>query len=191
MSDTIAPEDVRRLAANESIILATLKWAAANGRRLTRADLERMGQGVDAMVEENERLTKERDEARAERDEAAKVVEKALSELGQVASSRCALIDRIQQLESEWSGWPALQREWFGDRYAAMQPWDAVRARIEDSEARMKRLEAWGDALDDLVPEPPDRNCSCHINPPCSDCVDHSEVREVKQGWKEAKEAKP
>jgi hypothetical protein len=46
-----------------------------------------------------ERLIRERDEARAERDEAAKVVEKALSELGQVARSRCALIDRIKRLE--------------------------------------------------------------------------------------------
>ena len=48
---------------------------------------------------ERERLIRERDEARAERDEAAKVVEKALSELGQVARSRCALIDRIKRLE--------------------------------------------------------------------------------------------
>ena len=63
MSDQITPEDISRLAANESIISAVLKWAAANGRRLNKADLERMGQGVDAMVEENQRLTKERDEA--------------------------------------------------------------------------------------------------------------------------------
>lgn len=30
----------------------------------------------------------------------------------------------------------------------------------------------------DTVPSPPDRNCSCHINPPCHDCVEHS-------GWRE------
>ena len=65
MSDHITPEELHRLAANESIISAVLKWAAANGRRLTKADLERMGQGVDAMVAENERLTKERDDALA------------------------------------------------------------------------------------------------------------------------------
>jgi predicted nuclease with TOPRIM domain len=62
VSDQITPTDISRLASNESIISAVLKWAAANGRRLSKADLERMGQGVDAMVEENERLTKERDE---------------------------------------------------------------------------------------------------------------------------------
>ena len=63
MSDQITPGELLRLAANESIISAVLKWAAANGRRLSKADLERMGQGVDAMVEENARITKERDEA--------------------------------------------------------------------------------------------------------------------------------
>lgn len=119
MSENITPGDLLRLAANESIVSAVLKWAAANGRRLTKADLERMGAGVDAMLTENERLTEERDGALA----------------------------RVKQLESEWSGWPALQREWFGGDYAAMQPWDAVRARIEDSEARVKRLKEAGDEL--------------------------------------------
>jgi chromosome segregation ATPase len=54
---------------------------------------------LNAANERVKRLIRERDEARAERDEAAKVVEKALSELGQVARSRCALIDRIKRLE--------------------------------------------------------------------------------------------
>ena len=65
MSGFITPGDLLHLAANESIILATLKWAAANGRRLTKADLERMGAGVDALVAENERLTKELEEVRS------------------------------------------------------------------------------------------------------------------------------
>jgi hypothetical protein len=64
VSDPITPTDISRLASNESIISAVLKWAAANGRRLSKADLERMGAGVDAIVEENARLTKERDDAR-------------------------------------------------------------------------------------------------------------------------------
>jgi chromosome segregation ATPase len=54
---------------------------------------------LNAANDRIKRLIRERDEARAERDEAAKVVEKALSELGQVARSRCALIDRIKRLE--------------------------------------------------------------------------------------------
>jgi hypothetical protein len=39
-------------------------------------------------------------------------------------------------------------------------------------------------ALEDLMEatgEPPDRNCSCHISPPCPDCIDYS-------GWREALE---
>lgn len=31
----------------------------------------------------------------------------------------------------------------------------------------------------EMTPEPPDRNCSCHISPPCNDCVENS-------GWREA-----
>jgi chromosome segregation ATPase len=131
VSKNINDGDVLRLAANESIISAVLKWAHANGRRLTKADLERMGAGVDAMVAENERLTKERDDA--------------LALLGCYKLDKDDLKARVRQLESEWSGWPALQREWFADKYAAMQPWDAVRARIEYSEARVKRLEEAGD----------------------------------------------
>jgi hypothetical protein len=37
-------------------------------------------------------------------------------------------------------------------------------------------------ALEDLMEatgEPPDRNCSCHISPPCPDCIDYSGWREV------------
>jgi len=31
----------------------------------------------------------------------------------------------------------------------------------------------------DYAEEPPKANCSCHISPPCNDCVDHSMLREV------------
>ena len=37
-------------------------------------------------------------------------------------------------------------------------------------------------ALKDFVlntEEPPERNCSCHISPPCNDCVDNSCLRET------------
>lgn len=27
----------------------------------------------------------------------------------------------------------------------------------------------------------PDKNCSCHISPPCHDCVTHSYARELEQ----------
>lgn len=37
------------------------------------------------------------------------------------------------------------------------------------------------DALQDLIdnyPYVPERNCSCHLSPPCNDCVDWSGSRE-------------
>ena len=31
----------------------------------------------------------------------------------------------------------------------------------------------------DNIEEPPDSNCSCHINLPCSDCVEYGGLREA------------
>lgn len=38
----------------------------------------------------------------------------------------------------------------------------------------------------EYVDEPPKRNCSCHIRPPCNDCVDHSALREFFNDTREA-----
>jgi hypothetical protein len=43
-------------------------------------------------------------------------------------------------------------------------------------EVLKQALDALKDLLDQTEP-PPDKNCSCHIAPPCSDCVDYSGVR--------------
>ncbi len=34
--------------------------------------------------------------------------------------------------------------------------------------------------------EPPPRNCSCHLAPPCSDCVEWGWLREAREGAMEA-----
>ncbi len=39
----------------------------------------------------------------------------------------------------------------------------------------------------DHVPTPPDRNCSCHISPPCNDCVEHSRLRALLKDASQAK----
>ena len=31
----------------------------------------------------------------------------------------------------------------------------------------------------EAIPEPPEANCSCHISPPCNDCVDYAGEREA------------
>ena len=41
-------------------------------------------------------------------------------------------------------------------------------------------------AVIDLIEEPPDKACSCHINPPCTDCVNHSAAREAFEMVREA-----
>jgi hypothetical protein len=47
------------------------------------------------------------------------------------------------------------------------------------------RLAVWAEALLDetIIPE---RNCSCHISPPCNDCVDHGGLREIVENLNEA-----
>lgn len=39
-----------------------------------------------------------------------------------------------------------------------------------------------------LALDVPDRDCWCHIAPPCSDCVDHSRTREIIDSAKAALE---
>lgn len=43
----------------------------------------------------------------------------------------------------------------------------------------LKSAESVIEDLLKLIDTPPRRNCSCHIAPPCSDCVDYSYTREV------------
>ena len=52
---------------------------------------------------------------------------------------------------------------------------------------RVRRLEAWGDRLEELLGDPPSANCSCHISPPCNDCVEWAAIREAKAEWSNAK----
>ena len=56
---------------------------------------------------------------------------------------------------------------------------------------RIKRLEEAGDRLEELLGDPPNANCSCHISPPCNDCVEWAAIREAKTEWNQAKEINP
>jgi len=47
---------------------------------------------------------------------------------------------------------------------------------VNSTEALKLALDALKDLLDQTE-SPPDKNCICHIAPPCSDCVDYSGVR--------------
>ena len=41
----------------------------------------------------------------------------------------------------------------------------------------------------EYVPAPPDRNCSCHISPPCHDCIEYGGLREAIEEAQAAIEA--
>ena len=55
-----------------------------------------------------------------------------------------------------------------------------------DVTAQRDHLLAALELLLERIPEPPDANCSCHISPPCNDCVDYAGEREAFEFAKEA-----
>lgn len=58
----------------------------------------------------------------------------------------------------------------------------AVEDSITKHYERVKQLAEYKELLSNLmevVEEPPESNCSCHISPPCSDCVEWSGLREA------------
>lgn len=60
-----------------------------------------------------------------------------------------------------------------------------LRALIDD----LSKPDAVYNALEDLVlnlDPPPAANCSCHISPPCHDCVENGGYREMLANAKEA-----
>ena len=54
----------------------------------------------------------------------------------------------------------------------------ALLGQIERQSAALKLASLALSEGVEYVEEPPERNCTCHLAPPCNDCVDHSEVRE-------------
>ena len=52
-----------------------------------------------------------------------------------------------------------------------------------------KTLSGWAEQLLEVTPEPPNANCSCHISPPCNDCVDYSAEREARKELQSALDA--
>ena len=56
---------------------------------------------------------------------------------------------------------------------------DALKAKLEHADTRLRRLEACIEEFLDHT-EVPDANCSCHLGPPCRDCVEYGSIREVR-----------
>lgn len=71
-------------------------------------------------------------------------------------------------------------------------------AELVVADHRVEKINYLHFIIEDLlsyVGAPPDKNCSCHISPPCSDCVDYSHLRDViasaKAALKEGNEPCP
>lgn len=69
---------------------------------------------------------------------------------------------------------------------------EKLRKKAKEYKADANTFVEYIEDLLEFIDEPPDKNCSCHIRPPCSDCVEHSKLREllsnvdvVLKAWKE------
>ena len=53
---------------------------------------------------------------------------------------------------------------------------------------RIELFQEIGSGLCELLEaKTPNANCSCHISPPCNDCVDHGGTRELIEHWNRVK----
>ena len=70
--------------------------------------------------------------------------------------------------------------EWYWRQQieAIEQERDALKAKLEYADTRIRRLETCVEDFLELT-EVPDANCSCHLGPPCRDCVEYGRIREV------------
>lgn len=60
-------------------------------------------------------------------------------------------------------------------RFVAAANPAAILELIRQRDAALGGLELFMEVID----RPPERNCSCHISPPCKDCVENSGLREA------------
>jgi len=66
---------------------------------------------------------------------------------------------------------------------AAQATEQLLEVREKDSDST---LAAYTEYLLECIERPPEANCSCHISPPCNDCVNYSSLREAIANCEEA-----
>lgn len=96
------------------------------------------------------------------------------------------IAEAIANLRARWeerSAAPVVQQSSTTQDAAKVAELQAANRELVEA---LDSLEVWGDELSANV-NPPGRNCSCHISPPCNDCVDFTGQREAKHGWEDAK----
>ena len=72
--------------------------------------------------------------------------------------------ERIKELKTEFDGCSELL--------------DNAERIMEQQSAALKLASLALSEGVEYVEEPPEKNCTCHLAPPCNDCVEHSAVRE-------------
>ena len=83
-----------------------------------------------------------------------------------VATPRCMSYETIRSLD-----------DILDNLEAASSEVAALRRQVEERETTIGAILESSEALMEYVDRPPERNCSCHISPPCSDCVENSHLR--------------
>lgn len=70
--------------------------------------------------------------------------------------------------------------EYYGGNLIAESIWNPADARVLATAPSML------DLLEEFVDNTyiPDANCSCHLAPPCNDCVEHGHMREIMSNAK-------
>ena len=93
---------------------------------------------------------------------------------------------KIEKLEQQLAAAQARDKELFGELSSFKDIYNQVltrneglHQRIAAAQAREKVLMVAIESLVENVDRPPYANCSCHISPPCSDCVDYGGLREA------------
>lgn len=89
-----------------------------------------------------------------------------------------AELRRLHELNQEWERKAAT---WLASPEAAqrLDGYRELAQRSNQLEVLNQELLGALRHLVDMTGEPPDTNCSCHISPPCSDCVENT-------GWRDA-----
>ena len=81
------------------------------------------------------------------------------------------LVDRLRELDTHLEGefWT------IGNAAIAIQ---TLRTELTDTKARLaEAVEAVKILME--MSEPPERNCSCHISPPCGWCIEYAGITEA------------
>ena len=87
--------------------------------------------------------------------------------------------DRCELAEAEVEKLTATLASYARDVATLERERDEARAEAERLRKYAQSLAAAVEGFIENVARPPEQNCSCHLSPPCDDCVDYASLREA------------